>query len=162
MLRQDDPSKCTAAKLVKFHIASPARHISKKTLVLNPFSKEPVTRRDSEIADYVCAIDCSWEKADDVLKQKRLIEHGIGRRLPALLAANPVNYAKLGKLSSAEALAGTLYIVGNSELAAQIMDKFKWGHTFLELNQDPLRDYHAADTVEQVSEIEREYFPQLS
>jgi rRNA small subunit aminocarboxypropyltransferase len=162
MLRQDDPSKCTAAKLVKFRIAEPARRISKKTIVLNPFSSEPVTRRDSQIADYVCAIDCSWEKADDVLKQKRLVSHGIGRRLPALLAANPVNYAKLGKLSSAEALAGALYILGSDSLAAQILDKFKWGHTFSELNKDLIQDYSAADTVEQVLQIEREYFPQLS
>jgi len=113
------------------------------------------------VADSVCAIDCSWEKADDVLKQKRLVAHGIGRRLPALLAANPVNYSKLGKLSSAEALAGALYIVGDEPLAAQIMDKFKWGHTFLELNQDLLLDYSKADTADQVSQIEREYFPQL-
>ncbi|HEV8386089.1 MAG TPA: DUF367 family protein [Nitrososphaera sp.] len=159
MLRQDDPSKCTAAKLVKFRIAEPARYIGRKTIVLNPFSAQPVTRKDNEVADSVCAIDCSWEKADDVLKQKRLVAHGIGRRLPALLAANPVNYSKLGKLSSAEALAGALYIVGDDALAAQIMDKFKWGHTFLELNQDLLLDYSKADTADQVSQIEREYFP---
>lgn len=161
MLRQDDPSKCTAAKLVKFRIAEPARYIGRRTIVLNPFSEQPVTKSDNDIADSVCAIDCSWEKADDVLKQKRLVAHGIGRRLPALLAANPVNYAKLGKLSSAEALAGALFIVGSSATAAQIMDKFKWGHTFLELNQDLLRDYSEAETAEQISKIEREYFPQL-
>jgi len=43
MLRQDDPSKCTAAKLVKFRIAEPARHIGRRTIVLNPFSSQPVT-----------------------------------------------------------------------------------------------------------------------
>ncbi len=161
MLRQDDPSKCTAAKLVKFHIAEPARYIGGRTIVLNPFSREPVTRRDNGLADSICAIDCSCEKANDVLKQKQLVARGIGRRLPALLAANPVNYSKLGKLSSAEALAGALYIVGDSALAAQIMDKFKWGHTFLELNHDPLEDYSKADAADQIAHIEREYFPQL-
>lgn len=162
MLRQDDPSKCTAAKLVKFHIAEPARHIGRRTIVLNPFSREPVSRHDPRIADSVCAIDCSWEKADDVLNHQRLlVAHGIGRRLPALLAANPVNYAKLGKLSSAEALAGALYIVGSPATARLIMDKFKWGHTFLELNADPLRDYAEADTLDSIAQIEREYFPQL-
>ena len=53
-----------------------------------------------------------------------------------MLAANPTNYAKLGKLSSVEALAGALYILSEKELAAKMMDKFKWGHTFLELNVD--------------------------
>jgi pre-rRNA-processing protein TSR3 len=161
MLRQDDPSKCTAAKLVKFRIAEATRHIGRKTIVLNPFSTEPIKRRDNEIADSVCAIDCSWEKADDVLKQRRLVGFGIGRRLPAFLAANPVNYAKLGKLSSAEALAGALFIVGDEASAAQILDKFKWGHTFLELNGDLLRDYSDATDADQISQIEREYFPQL-
>lgn len=161
MLRQDDPSKCTAAKLVRFGIAENLRHIGKRTIVLNPFSSEPVTRTDSELAESVCAIDCSWEKADDVLKQKRLARYGIGRRLPAMLAANPVNYAKLGKLSSAEALAGALYILGEKALAAQILDKFKWGHTFLELNGELLEDYASAKNAEQVRQVERQYFPQL-
>lgn len=161
MLRQDDPSKCTAAKLVRFGIAQNTRRIDKRTIVLNPFSREALLQGDRALADYVCAIDCSWEKADDVLKHRRLLEHGIGRRLPALLAANPVNYAKLGKLSSAEALAGALYILGDEELSTQVLDKFKWGHTFLELNRNLLEDYGNAESIEQISEIERQYFPQL-
>jgi pre-rRNA-processing protein TSR3 len=161
MLRQDDPFKCTAAKLVKFRLAEQVRSIGKHTIVLNPFSDAPVLRRDSQIADSVCAIDCSWEKANDVLKQQRMVARGIGRKMPALLAANPVNYSKLGKLSSAEALAGALYILGERNMAEEMMNKFKWGHTFLELNSELLREYSAADTPEQVEIIEREYFPQL-
>lgn len=161
-MRQDDPFKCTAAKLVKFRLAEQVRFIGRNSIVLNPFSEAPVLKKDSEIADSICAIDCSWERADEVLKHQRLIARGIGRRLPALLAANPVNYAKLGKLSSAEALAGALFILGETSLAKEIMDKFKWGHTFLELNSDPLHDYSFAENVEQISRIEMEYFPQLS
>jgi pre-rRNA-processing protein TSR3 len=129
--------------------------------VLNPFSAEPVLKKDTEIADSVCAIDCSWERADEVLKHQRLASHGIGRRLPAMLAANPTSYAKLGKLSSAEALAGALYILGEKALAAEMMEKFKWGHTFLELNSNLLDDYAKAETEEQVVQLEKEYFPQL-
>jgi pre-rRNA-processing protein TSR3 len=162
MLRQDDPFKCTAAKLAKFHLAEPVKFICKTSIVLNPFSAEPVLKKDTEIADSVCAIDCSWERADEVLKHQRLASHGIGRRLPAMLAANPTSYAKLGKLSSAEALAGALYILGEKALAAEMMEKFKWGHTFLELNSNLLDDYAKADTEEQVVQLEKEYFPQLS
>ena len=161
MLRQDDPFKCTAAKLAKFRLAEPVKFIRKNTIVLNPFSQTRVLKKDAEIADSVCAIDCSWERADEVLKHQRMISQGIGRRLPAMLAANPTNYAKLGKLSSAEALAGALYILGEKKLAAEIMDKFKWGHTFLELNSDLLEDYVGAETEEQVAHLEKEYFPQL-
>jgi pre-rRNA-processing protein TSR3 len=81
--------------------------------------------------------------------------------MPALLAANPVNYSKLGKLSSAEALAGALFILGERDIAVEIMNKFKWGHTFLDLNLDLLQEYSAAETAEQLAIIEREYFPQL-
>jgi pre-rRNA-processing protein TSR3 len=161
MLRQDDPFKCTAAKLAKFRLAEPVKFIRRTSIVLNPFSLAPVMRKDAGIADSVCAIDCSWERADEVLKQQRMISHGIGRRLPAMLAANPVNYAKLGKLSSAEALAGALYVLGDKKLAADIMDKFKWGHTFLELNSNLLEDYVGAETEDQIVQLEKEYFPQL-
>jgi pre-rRNA-processing protein TSR3 len=161
MLHQDDPFKCTAAKLVRFRLALPVRFISRTTIVLNPFSESPILKYDQTVADSVCAIDCSWERADEVLKHQRLAAQGIARRLPAMLAANPTNYAKLGKLSSVEALAGALYILNEKELAAKMMDKFKWGHTFLELNADLLDDYADAETEEQVVELEKEYFPQL-
>ena len=161
MLHQDDPSKCTAAKLVRFRLATPIKSISKTAIVLNPFSETPVLRYDSTVTDSVCAIDCSWERAEEVLKHQRIAAHGIARRLPAMLAANPINYAKLDKLSSVEALAGALYILNEKDLAAKMMDKFKWGHTFLELNADLLHDYADAETEEQVIELEKEYFPQL-
>lgn len=160
MLRQDDPFKCTAAKLARFHLAEPAKFIRKNTIVLNPFSQTRVMKKDVGIADSVCAIDCSWERANEVLKSRRLVSQGIGRRLPAMLAANPTNYAKLGKLSSAEALAAALYILGDKQLAVEMMDKFKWGHTFLELNSDLLEDYANAETKEQIEQLEMEYFPQ--
>ena len=161
MMRQDDPSKCTAAKLAKFHIAEPVRFIRNDVIVLNPFSHTLLTKNDVSIASVVCAVDCSWEKAGDVANHQRAFSAGIGRRLPVMLAANPTNYAKLGKLSSAEALAGALYILGDKTLAADIMNKFKWGHTFLELNGNLLEDYSNAETQDQMKQEEREYFPQL-
>jgi pre-rRNA-processing protein TSR3 len=87
---------------------------------------------------------------------------GLGRRLPLLLAANPINYSKLGKLSTVEALAGSLYILGYQQMANELMNKFKWGHTFLELNCNILEDYANAETKTRITEIEKEYFPQLS
>ena len=84
--------------------------------MLNPFSESPILKYDQTVADSVCAIDCSWERADEVLKHQRLAARGIARRLPAMLAANPTNYATLGKLSTVEALAGALYILNEKEL----------------------------------------------
>lgn len=160
MMRQDDPFKCTAAKLRKFGLVESVRIIPRTSLVLNPFCNIALVGKDKALAHSVCAIDCSWEKAD-ALNNRRLFSIGIGRRLPALLAANPTNYAKLGKLSSAEALAGALFILGEAILAAELMNKFKWGHTFLELNSNLLDDYSSAKDAEQVEHLEKDYFPQL-
>ena len=75
-----------------------------------------------------------------------------------MLAGNPTNYSKVGKLSTAEALAGSTYILGNKSLSIELMSKFKWGHTFLELNAEPLEEYSHATNQEEVMRVERDYF----
>jgi pre-rRNA-processing protein TSR3 len=76
------------------------------------------------------------------------------------MAGNPVNYAKLGKLSSVEALAGALLILGYHAEAFSILDKFKWGHTFYELNLHILQEYSKAKNEVEVYDIQRQYFEQ--
>lgn len=161
MLKQDDPSKCTAAKLVKFRLAQSVKYIYTKALILNPFSPILLSKQDAKLSDSVCAIDCSWNRSEHELKNRYLSKHAMGRRLPAMLAANPVNYSKLGRLSTAEALAGSLYILGDKRLAKVFMEKFKWGHTFLELNSSLLEDYSNAENQQEILVIEKQYFPQL-
>ena len=154
MLNQDDPSKCTAAKLVKFGIAKQVRKASDRTMILDPFAEKIVLRIDRQYIDSITAIDCSWEFAQKTFRKKF---GGLPKRLPPLLAGNPVNYSKIGKLTTAEAIAGALYIMNFKDLADSILNKFKWGHTFFELNQDLLREYSNAETADQMSEISREY-----
>jgi pre-rRNA-processing protein TSR3 len=101
------------------------------------------------------AVDCSWDRARDVFGTKLL---GTGRRLPALLASNPVNYAKLHKLSSAEAFAGALYILGFKDDARRLLASFKWGETFFTLNNEPLESYSEAETTEDMSQAEAQFF----
>ena len=161
MLRQDDPYRCTAAKLVKFNLVRRVYHLHKDMLILNPFAKVLLSRQDSEISSSVCAIDCSWMRADDIFRYRKIVFHGIGRRLPLLLAANPTNYSRAGMLSTAEALCGSLYILGFREMAAMLMNKFKWGHTFLELNSSLLEEYANAKNLREIADLERSYFPQL-
>jgi pre-rRNA-processing protein TSR3 len=161
MLKQDDPSKCTAAKLVKFRLAQSVKCIYTKALILNPFSPILLSKQDAKLSDSVCAIDCSWNRSEHELKNRFLSKHMMSRRLPAMLAANPVNYSKLGRLSTAEALAGSLYILGDKRLAKDFMEKFKWGHTFLELNSSLLEDYSNAENQQEILVIEKQYFPQL-
>ena len=49
-LKQDDPNKCTAAKLVKFNLIQSTKFIPKDTIVLNPLSKIALSKKDNSIA----------------------------------------------------------------------------------------------------------------
>ena len=63
-----------------------------------------------------------------------------------MLAGNPVNYSKLNKLTTVEALAAAVYILGDTDMATTLLDKFKWGHTFFALNKNILEDYSKAES----------------
>ncbi len=158
LLNQDDPKKCTALKMIRFGIIMPTKTIQRNMLVLNPFANEVVSKNDSILVDSVCVIDCSWNKAHTVLANHKYLKKGIARRIPGLLAGNPVNYARLGKLSSVESLSACYYILGEKSFALSLLDKFKWGHTFLDLNHDALEEYSAAENTSEVMKIESEYF----
>jgi pre-rRNA-processing protein TSR3 len=116
--------------------------------VLNPFGEIAFSPADRQrVHDFgLVALDCSWEHAQKVMKGH---VRGTSRCLPVLIAGNPVNYAKLTKLSTAEAIAAALYIAGFTEESKNLLSIFTWGHTFLELNQILLDNYiNAKDSTE--------------
>lgn len=160
MLEQDDPKKCTSARLVKFGLAEPVYRVSripKSMMVLNPFSSKTLSPEDKEsVFKGLVAVDCSWKRVQTVFSRKL---PGVHRRLPTLLAANPVNYGARAMLSSAEALSAALYIIGFTKQAEELLRKFKWGETFLSLNLSPLEDYKRCSSEAEVLEVERVYFP---
>jgi pre-rRNA-processing protein TSR3 len=158
---QDDPAKCTAAKMVKMGLATGVTkkfHASNTTIVLNPYAGTLLTPLDASSVKSILAIDCSWNLAQEVFFRKIGGKH---RRLPALLAGNPTNYSRLGILSSVEAVAATLFILGEEKEAREFLSIYKWGPTFESLNHDPLQDYGKATSEMEIEEIERSYFPQL-
>jgi len=154
MLRQDDPQKCTAAKLVKFGLAKNVRRTKPTTLILDPFSEKIILKNDRHLVDSITGIDCSWNLAEKTFKKQF---SGISRKLPPLLAGNPVNYSKIGKLSTVEAIAAAAFIMGFDSVAHNLLDKFKWGHTFYELNKDPLLDYSEAKSEEEIYSLAKQY-----
>jgi pre-rRNA-processing protein TSR3 len=115
----------------------------KRAIILNPFGEIAFSPADRQrVADFgLAALDCSWEHAEKVLSHS---VKGTSRCLPILLAGNPTNYAKATKLSTAEALAGALFIAGFKEEAHELLSIFTWGHTFFEINAALLDAYAAA------------------
>lgn len=143
---QCDPRKCTALKLAHhglIRVVSQIRFLPKRAVVLNPFSETAFSPADRQrIEDSgLAALDFSWERSEKVLPRQ---VRGTSRCLPILVAGNPVNYGKPTKLSTVEALAAALYIIGYKADAAELLSIFKWGHTFLDLNRERLEVYLTA------------------
>jgi len=154
MYNQDDPKKCTAAKLVRFNLAKKVTNISKNTLTLDPFADHTLLNSDKNNIKSITGIDCSWNLADQTFIKKF---GGVSRKLPYLLAGNSVNFSKLGKLTTVEAISASLYLLGFENQSTDLLSKFKWGHTFLDLNRNLLNDYQRATSEKQIEEIAKEY-----
>jgi pre-rRNA-processing protein TSR3 len=133
---QCDPKKCTALKMLRFGLAKRIERlssISRSAVVLDPYSNAVLSAADcGNLVSYgLVAVDCSWENAEELFSLKIKAQR---RRLPDMLAGNPVNYGMRNKLSTVEAFAGALITCGFNEQAYSLLDKFKWGQTFLRLN----------------------------
>jgi pre-rRNA-processing protein TSR3 len=155
---QCDPKKCTGKKLARFNLAKlhkNPRTLPREAIFLDPFAQQALSPAD-DARKGIVVLDCSWVEVERVfpILQKLMLKH---RALPFLLAANAVNFGKPFKLSSVEAFAAALYILGEKEQAALILNKFKWGPVFLELNQEPLERYSEAKDSTEVVKIQSDY-----
>mgnify|MGYP001256744973 FL=1 len=156
---QCDPKRCTGRKMERFGLARSTRRWNnlRGRLVLSPFSERALSPADKmEVGRGLAALDCSWAHAEEVFGHLRLK----ARALPFLVAANPVNFGKPFKLSTVEAFAAALVILGEGPQAEEILAKFSWGHTFQELNQEPLAEYAEAKDSTEVVAIQAEYLSQ--
>ena len=135
---QDDPKKCTAKRLEKFDLSknySKIRDLPPRGIVLDPFSDKVLSPEDSILLEVggLVGVDCSWNLAVDTFAKLRVM--GLEpRKLPNIVPANPVNSGKIGKLTTAEALASALMICNQTEMAESLMAVFKWGPAFLQFN----------------------------
>ena len=152
----DDPKKCSARKLARFDLAElhRATRSTPPGIVLNPFADQALSPADAPTMgdgarhERLVALDCSWETA----QREAFDLEGIHRSLPFLVAGNPVNYGTPFQLNTVEAFAGALCIFGERDHAEEILSKFSWGHTFLELNEEPLARYaDCADSTDVVA-----------
>jgi pre-rRNA-processing protein TSR3 len=147
-----DPRKCTVKKLERYgflKIFNKISQIPRNTLLLDPTAEQALSPAD-KYAKSITVLDCSWV----VLDTGKVRSWRIRRALPFLVAANPVNFGKPCVLSSVEALAATLYIIGEKDRATEILLKVSWGIRFLEVNKEPLDLYSGAKDSSEVIKIQ--------
>lgn len=159
-LEQDDPKKCTSAKLHRLGLVKSLKYASeipKRAILLDPFAVEVLLPSDSEIARIygIVAIDSSWKKSSEGMFRKY---RGVHRRLPLLVPVNPVNYGHVSWLSSLEALAATLFILGFKDQSERLLTVFNWASNFLYLNSKQLESYSKAKDTDEICELERKFY----
>ena len=157
----DDPDKCTARRLERFDRAILHRTMEQVPygVVLNPFVDRALSPADREASlETIVALDCSWTSAEDA----SFSMPGVHRALPFLVAANPVNFGNPFQLTTVEALAAGLVILGERSQAEDLLEPFRWGETFLELNDEPLRRYAACSDSQAVLSVQDDYLEDRS
>ena len=160
--QQCDSKRCTGKKLERMKmLRSLPVSCHFRGVVMTPQGTKAVSKADRDVVKEhgACVVDCSWNQLDAVPFHK--LKSPNNRLLPFLIAANPVNYGRPLKLSCAEALSACMYICGLKEEAKMLLAKFKWGHSFFELNNDLLEAYAACENSVEVVKVQQDYLEKL-
>ena len=141
--KQNDPKRDTGMKLARQGLVRSLRPGDPfKGIVLSAQGRSVLSPADAELITSagIGAINCSWNRLDEITNTPggNISRH---RKLPFLIAANPINYGKAYKLSSAEALAAALAIVGFQHEAEMLSVKFSWHDEFWRLNTELISAY---------------------
>ncbi|POM58526.1 Hypothetical protein PHPALM_36814 [Phytophthora palmivora] len=150
--------RCTGRKLCRLGFIERLQPgASFRGLVLSSAGDQMVSPADKDVVrgSGVSVVACSWAKGVEFPSKD--IHSGLHRLLPSLVAANSENYGQPHRLSCAEAIAATLYIVGLQDEAAEVMDEFSWGAEFLQMNAERLDAYAACEDSAQVEEAQNAF-----
>ena len=157
-----NPKLCTAIRVLKFKKAKEinVKHIKSNSIVLTPFSNTALSPEDKEMARKfgLVGVDCSW---NDIEGGRKALVKGRGRALPFLVAANPTNYGDPSKLSTLEAIASALYILGIKEQCKEILDLVSWGNEFMKINKEYLNNYAEAKNSRDVVKRQKKFMNKL-
>ena len=161
-LRTCNPKICTANRILRFNKAKEIEsdRVRSKSIVLTPLTDVALAPSDKELAHNfgLVGIDCSW---NDIDSAKKILNKGVGRALPFLVAANPTNYGVPSKLSTLEAIAAALIILGAKDQAMEILSLVKWGEEFYKINKEYLDTYAKAKDSKEVIRIQSKIISKL-
>lgn len=164
-LAQDDPKKNTAVKLSRrgdLTLHERFNKLPRRGIILEPLCGKVFGPEDHSIlleeGGSLVGLDCSWAQIEDSVEQVMRRTKLQGRMLPLLLAANPVNWGKPSKMTTAEALAATLYLMDREKQARRLLSAFRWGEQFFVLNKEPLDAYRDAESSAELVDLQFEFF----
>ncbi len=165
-LEEDDPRRCTGHRLLQRGLvrrAAARREGRPAPIALDPFAPVPLCGRDRERAESAgfLVVDGSWNRLS---ARSRLSDDGESpgrrgsRRLPLLVATNPQHFGRWTQLTTAEALAAAVYLVGRPLEAERLLEGLRGGPAFLEINRARLDRFARAASRDEVTVAEREIF----
>jgi pre-rRNA-processing protein TSR3 len=157
-----DPKRCSGKKMMKLGLMREL-HVGQKHsgVIISPNAKQTISPADREIMEQFGAavVECSWARIKEVPWAK--IGGKCERLLPYLVAANSVNYGKPWRLNCVEALGAAFYICGHPEWAEEVLSRFSYGPTFLEINSSILRRYAACTDEADMKKTEEAWMARL-
>lgn len=160
---QCDPKRCSGHRMVNY---KKVESISLKQyfngILLSPNGEQSISPADREhiLRFGIGLIDCSWNKIEEFDFKKLPRRHN--RLLPWLVAANTINYGRPWKLNCVEALAASLYIIGEKEEAYKVFEGFSYGEEFFRLNLEVLDLYSKCKDSKEVVKAQNEYLDKIS
>ncbi|MEM4292569.1 MAG: DUF367 family protein [Thermoplasmata archaeon] len=166
-LHECDAKKCTGRKMERFGFAERFRIKARQGVLLTPFAETAFSPEDREICERggITLIDCSWRKILRAREENRIPENlekihavfGCRRVLPFLVPANPVHFGMPTILSTVEAGAAALWIIGEKERAKKLLSIYTWGEKFIEMNLELLERYASSRDSGEVLKVQQEY-----
>ncbi|XP_054710161.1 18S rRNA aminocarboxypropyltransferase-like [Uloborus diversus] len=161
-LNHCDPKKCSGRKLLRLGLIKTLKLGQRfNGIILSPIATTSVGPQDRDIiAEHgVAVVDCSWARLEDTPFNKMKGQNL--RLLPYLVAANPINFGRPCQLSCVEAISAVFQITGFEELSRAYLHQFKWGHTFLSLNEQLFDLYSACGTSAEIVSAQENYLKEL-
>ncbi|KAM5443714.1 ribosome biogenesis protein tsr3 [Microsporum ferrugineum] len=157
-----DPKKCSGKRLMQLGYMRDLGIGHKfPGVVISPNAKQTLSPADRPLLEQYGAavVECSWVRVSEVPWSR--IGGKTERLLPYLVAANTVNYGKPWRLNCVEALAATFMICGHEDWAEEVLQHFRYGKPFLEINSQLFKRYAACETEADIKAAEEKWLAKI-